>query len=132
MSPIAKHTVTTNPQKPTCPKHQQTMRFDKVNSEWVCQEFDCTLVARLKIDPPTPAPLPTPPPPGQTPEVVKVPDLTLGIQKDADGIERYTIIAESRALGEIAIDVSDHIEMVVDEHSDSISLVLLFNDVRRT
>jgi hypothetical protein len=130
MSALARHTVKTNPQKPTCPVHQLTMRFDKVNSEWVCQQFDCTIVAKLKADVANLGKVVQPPTPDD-PVVIDTPivvsqDLSLEIRKDADGIDGYFIVA-----GAISIDVSDHVEMVVDENSDSVSLVLLFTNTKR-
>lgn len=132
MSTINKHTVTTNPQKPVCPKHQQSMRFDKVKSEWVCQQFDCAIVATLKADKREHPPVAAPDVGSVTQQTINLPDqLTLEIRKDNDGIERYCIVVESGLLGEIVIDVSGNVEMVVDEHSDTVSLVLLFNKVKR-
>jgi len=114
-----------NPQKPTCPSHQKEMRFDKSRSEWVCQELGCGIVARLKDD--------------QRQRIdnrivtdnIEPSKITLTMREDAEGETAYFIHAFTDSGLEFVIDVTNNVEMVIDDQTNSVSLCLLFHDVKR-
>lgn len=104
---------------PMCPKHGSGMRFDKSDSVWRCVHTDCRVVARRKDDEYLPE--------STSDDKQK---LSLEIVTDSEGEESYRVIVSTNGL-HTTVDVSDHVEMVIDEQTNSVTLCLLFNDVRR-
>lgn len=100
--------------KPHCPKHKGDMQYAADRGKWVCPEEGCTITARRAEDSPS-----------------RQQDGGIGdnfLRIDESGEEnRYWIV-----VGNQSIEVTEFVEMIIDDQSNSVSLCLLFNDVRRT
>lgn len=115
-----------NPQKPVCPKHGIEMRFDKAQTQWTCAEYDCTMTAKLRDDASERR---------ITNRVVtdkiEPSKIALTMKEDSDDDAAYFIHAYTDTGLEFVIDVTNNVELVIDDQTNSVSLCLLFNDVRR-
>lgn len=104
---------------PMCPKHGSGMRFDKSDSVWRCVHTECRVVARRKDDN------------YDTDQEQHTPTATtLEIVTNQDGEESYRL-SFYKGGSYTTVDVSDHVDMVIDEQTNSVTLCLLFHDVKR-
>lgn len=111
-----------NPDLPVCPKHRTNMTFDRSDTTWKCRVDGCRVVARRKDDSA---------PQQQFSDPNQKFSTHLEVITLQDGEENY-LLATTAGGKTTIIDVTDHIDMVIDEHTNSVTLCLLFNDVKRT
>lgn len=127
MATISKQKLPTmNPQKPVCPRHGAEMRFDKEQTQWRCTDFSCTMTARLKddkVDKRITNRVVT--------DKIEPSKVALTMIESSDDDAAYFIHAYTDNGLEFVIDVSNNVELVIDDQTNSVSLCLLFNDVRR-
>lgn len=116
------HFRITDPEKPQCPRHRRDMRFDKARSSWVCTEDGCKVIARRKEDDLV----------SSKPSFDKPEQMRLVIETNEDGEESYFLVAKiGDTPKEYGIDVTDHVEMIIDDQTNSVTLCLIFNNVNR-
>lgn len=114
----APRTMVKNPDRPVCPKHNSSMVFDRSDTTWKCGVDGCRVVARRRDE-------------NSVPEKPKSRIRTqLEILTDQDGEDSYRIVAWHDDAPR-TLDVTDHIEMIIDEQTNSVTLCLLFHDVKR-
>ena len=120
--------------KPKCPTHEEDMVFSPELGRWRCPATECMTMAKKRDVPEDEPPKQSKPDlmPAKSPSlnVVANNKITLTIRETFDGNESYWI-GWSDGLNELVIDVSDNVETVIDDQTNSVSLVLLFNEVRR-
>jgi hypothetical protein len=123
--------------KPKCPEHREDMAFDPRISRWKCQQAGCKFTARRKEEDgdaeatPQRAPLPTvrPTMPSKPLQKHGPKAWELSIKTDTHGEEHYYLHHSSVSFG---MDVTDYVETVIDDQTNSVTLCLLFNKVKRT
>jgi hypothetical protein len=113
------HLLLTEPEKPRCPMHKISMYFNKSKTTWACPIDECNIIAkrREEVSPDSKA--------------IKPFSIGLYISNDAEGEEKYTLLVSSEGRSDYALDVSDNVEMIIDDQSDSVTLCLVFNSVKR-
>lgn len=119
--------------KPLCPAHRAEMQYESSIGRWKCPELGCKFTATRKhtddddelrtLPPVKKAMAPKKPLQNYGPKVWA---LTIG--KDADGDDQYWLSHESVSF---AMDVTDYVETVIDDQTNSVTLCLLFNNVKR-
>lgn len=116
--------------KPQCPTHHEEMAYEPAIGRWKCPVAVCKFTATRKVtedDADTDVPLAKSVMPRKAPIPVNTKAMTLVIVESEEE-ERYTLELKGWA---IAVDITDYVETVVDDQTNSVSLVLLFNDVQR-
>lgn len=107
-----------NIEYPTCPEHDQSMYLDRSVSKWKCNYEGCKVVARRKDDV------------RQTPKANKaILSLEIVVTNNEEE-EKYFLVGTSEG-NRTTLDVTDYVDMVIDEHTNSVTLCLLFNSVKR-
>lgn len=105
--------------KPKCPKHLQDMHFDSAEGTWRCSLEECRMIARRKEET-TNAPK----------SDVKF-NISLEMISTQDESEDSYLIVASAGGQRTVIDVTDYVDMVIDENTNSVTLCLMFNQVKR-
>ena len=119
--------------KPVCPKHFMDMRYEPSISRWKCPEFGCKATSQHHVTddaediPVTKKALADPK------ALVPVYDGTmkLRIGMDNEGADEYTIVVTGDDGSEHILVVTDYVETVIDDQTNSVTLCLLFHDVER-
>jgi hypothetical protein len=131
---------------PSCPTHDVGLHYVKKEDKWVCPMKGCTTLA-MRVDDTKAKP---PKAPKRTKTLMEVfhddPALqevfsptnhevrptSLGLRIEYDKVndeERYYLFDLPLKMD---IDVTDYVEQVIDAQRDTVSLVLLLSNVRRT
>lgn len=115
----APRTMVKNPDRPVCPKHNSSMVFDRSDTTWKCATDGCRVVARRKEEN------------GKAISNPVSDRISLELLTDQDGEISYRLVKENGGVFGNTVDVTDYVEMVIDEQTNSATLCLLFHDVRR-
>jgi hypothetical protein len=121
--------------KPVCPQHHKTMEFSKALSMWTCTEPKCIVRANKKDEQDAPV---TPQQNRQlslfpaAEEIIEPVGLVLYLDFDPDTeSERYVVGVYHPEKQTMFIDVSDNVEVSIDNQTNSVTLCLEFHNVKR-
>lgn len=120
--------------KPACPTHQRDMEYEPSIGRWKCPEAACQFTATRKVKDED-APAPKPPvrklaaPRKSTP--VYQSELSLSIWTDPTSGEDEYLLNTTLNGEPVSLRVTDHVETVIDDQTNSVTLCLLFHDVQR-
>lgn len=122
--------------KPKCPVHMQDMEYEAAIGRWKCPEAGCQFTATRKVKDedgvaPKPAVRQLAPPRKSTPVYGGDDRVVLTVTADPDTGEDQFILTGYAGGDEFSIDVSGHVETVIDDQTNSVTLCLLFHDVQR-
>lgn len=116
---MAPRSAIKNPDLPVCPKHNRNMVFDRSDTTWKCGTLGCRVVARRKDDS------------SETQQKIKRKfNVSLEIISGQDEDDNYVLVASVDGERTI-VDVTDYVDMIIDEQTNSVTLCLMFHHVKR-
>lgn len=102
---------------PSCPRHNVSMYLDRSEATWRCSTEGCRIIARRKEE---------------TSVAVTPPKANIGLEivSNLDSEEEYVLVVSSGGQRTL-VDVSDYVDMIIDEQTNSVTLCLMFHNVKR-